>query len=335
MLTTTWVLPARRATARAAGRTRVKAIALTAAAAVLAGCAGGAPAGAGAPADGEAVPITMGVLPIVPSAALQLGVDQGIFAEHGFDVELSTGKGGAELLPAVVAGETQFAISNPLTIMVAQEQGVPVRMVTGYSSSKTEGEDVNSVWAAPDSGIESAGDLAGKVVAVNTLRTMGEVSIREVVEADGGDPATINFVELGFPDMPAALDRGDIDAAWVPEPFQTVLAESGNVQISANYQETMPGVPTMVVVTGSEQDPELVAAFAAAVDEVTAYAEAHDDELRATLADFLEMEPALAESVVLEDFRADVDADALQALADMALANGVLTEPVDVAAFVP
>lgn len=35
--------------------------------------------------------VTMGILPIVPSVALQVGIDQGIFEEHGFDVTLESG----------------------------------------------------------------------------------------------------------------------------------------------------------------------------------------------------------------------------------------------------
>ena len=72
----------------------------------------------------ELTEIMMGVLPIGPSAALQLGVDEGIFEDHGFDVTLEAGQGGAALLPAVVSGQMEFAISNPLSIMLARGEGL-------------------------------------------------------------------------------------------------------------------------------------------------------------------------------------------------------------------
>src|SRR5690625_929234 len=122
---------------------------------------------------GETTEISMGVLPIVPSAALQLGIDEGIFAEHGFDVTLEAGQGGAALLPAVVSGQIEFAISNPLSIMLARGEGLDVRMVTGYSHALPDGVDINSIMAMSDSGISGPADLEGKTVAVNTLRTMG------------------------------------------------------------------------------------------------------------------------------------------------------------------
>jgi len=300
---------------------------------------GGAPATGGATGGGgELTPITMGVLPIVPSAALQLGIDEGIFEEHGFDVTLETGQGGAALLPAVVSGQMQFAISNPLSIMLAQGEGLDVRLITGYSHSLKEGDDITSVWASADSGIASPKDLEGKTVAVNTLRTMGEVSIKKIVSEDGGDPNGVEFVELGFPDMPAALSAGNIDAAWVPEPFQTILKDGGNQLISYNYQDTMPGVPTMSVITAgtlAEQDPEMVDEFVAAVDEVTTFAQENPDKVRETLTTFLEMDDALAQKVLIEDFGAQMDEEAMQKLADLSLEYGLLSEPVDMEKLMP
>ncbi len=321
-------------------RTRTCALAVGAVAAlVLSGCSSGdGGGGGGGESDAGTTAVTVGVLPIVPSAALQLGIDEGIFEQHGFDVSLESGQGGAALLPAVMSQEMDFAISNPLSVMLAQEQGLDVQLITGYSHSKAEGDDVTSVWTAPDSGIESPADLAGKTVAVNTLKTMGEVSIREIVAQDGGDPASVEFVEMGFPDMPAALDGGNVDAVWVPEPFQTQLADGGNTLVSYNYQDVMPGVMTMGVITSgalAESDPEKVAEFTAAVDEVTAFAQEHPDELSEALAGFLEMDPAVAEALVMEDFRADIDADAMQTLADLSLEDDILTEPLDMGAFLP
>lgn len=327
-------------------RTRM-CVTLTAAALLtLSACSGGgttddgaAPATGGATGGGgELTPITMGVLPIVPSAALQLGIDEGIFEDHGFDVTLETGQGGAALLPAVVSGQMQFAISNPLSIMLAQGEGLDVRLITGYSHSLKEGDDITSVWASADSGIASPKDLEGKTVAVNTLRTMGEVSIKKIVSDDGGDPNGVEFVELGFPDMPAALSAGNIDAAWVPEPFQTILKDGGNELISYNYQETMPGVPTMSVITAgtlAEQDPEMVDEFVAAVDEVTAFAQENPDKVRETLTTFLEMDDALAQKVLIEDFGAQMDEEAMQEMADLSLEYGLVTEPVDMEKLMP
>ena len=45
--------------------------------------------------------------------------------------------------------------------------------------------------------------------------------------AAGGDDSKLKFVELAFPDMPAALNNKLVDAAWIVEPFLTVAKGQG------------------------------------------------------------------------------------------------------------
>ena len=181
----------------------------------------------------------MGVLPIVPSAALQLGIDKGIFKEHGFDVSLETGQGGAALLPAVVSGQMQFAISNPLSLMLAQDEGLDVRMVTGYSHALKEGDDITSVWTKPDSGIESPADLSGKTVAVNNLKTQGEVSIREVVQEGRRRPGQRQLRRARLPRHARRARRRQhrrrLGPRAVPDRVQGRGRQAGHVQLPGDH----------------------------------------------------------------------------------------------------
>lgn len=310
------------------------------AALVLSGCSGedGSDGGGDAESADGTTAVTVGVLPIVPSAAMQLGIDEGIFDEHGFDVTLETGQGGAALLPAVMSQEMDFALSNPLSVMLAQEQGLDIQLVTGYSHSKAEGDDVTSVWAAPDSGIESPADLAGKTVAVNTLKTMGEVSIRDIVAQDGGDPAGVEFVEMGFPDMPAAVASGQVDAAWILEPHLTRALQDGAEAVTWNFAETDPELLIAAYFTSDQQiadDPQTVTAFTAALEKSLTYAQENPDETRAVLDSYTEIDPAVKEAMVMPRFTPELDESQVQLLADLGLEYGMFDEPVDISKLLP
>jgi hypothetical protein len=61
-------------------------------------------------------------------------------------------------------------------------------------------------------------------------------------EASGGGPASIEFVELAFPDMPAALEAGRVDAVWVVEPFLSAAVGAGGRNIASNYVDTAPNL---------------------------------------------------------------------------------------------
>lgn len=221
------------------------------AALALTGCGSGSlsgPATSASPgsaaAGGDLKKISVGVLSIAPSVAVQYGVDEGIFAQHGLNVELQTGQGGAAMLPAVSTGTMNFSVGNPLSVMLAVDKGLDMKIVTGFSNSKAEGADINGVVAAKASGISSFGNLEGKTVAVNTLKTQGDLTIMESAAKAGADPSKIKFVEMPFPDMQAQLDRGSVEAIWLPEPFLTkALADPKNVLVGSPNQVACPDCP--------------------------------------------------------------------------------------------
>src|SRR5690625_5276046 len=149
-------------------RTRVL-IGAAAALTVLAACGGNGDGGngggdgdAGAGDNGELTPVTVGVIPIVDTAAIWLGVDQGIFEEHGLDVTLENAQGGAAIVPAVVSGDYQFGFSNVVSLFIAADQGLPLTTLTpGAASTGDTSSDVGAVLTMPDSGISTPADLAG------------------------------------------------------------------------------------------------------------------------------------------------------------------------------
>ncbi len=149
-------------------------------------------------------------------------------------------------------------------------------IIGNYASSYAEGDDINAVVASAKSGITRPAELAGKRVAVNSLGAAGDVTIMAAVEKDGGDPSTIKFVEVAFPDVPAQLEADNIDAAWVPEPFVTQLRNRGDTFVVAPYQAVAPGLATLTAITTKEQmdsEAELVADFTAAMKETLAWAQ--------------------------------------------------------------
>ncbi|MGM0928137.1 MAG: ABC transporter substrate-binding protein [Actinomycetota bacterium] len=315
------------------------------AAMALTGCGSGSPSGSGgAPAaesggaDSGLTKITVGVLPIAPSGAVQYGIDEGIFEKHGLDVELQTGQGGAAMLPAVSTGTMNFAVGNPLSVMTAVDKGLDMKIVSGYSNSRAEGEDNNAVIVKADSGIESFADLAGKTTAVNTLKTQGDLTIMESAAKDGADPSELKFSEMPFQDMEAQLERGNVDAIWVPEPFQSkALANDDYKLLGYPNQKTLPGLPTMVTFTSgsyAEQNPEIVADFKAAVTETLKDAEANNDGVRAVLPEFMGMPEEVAKNLKMEVFDGEVRTQVLSDMGELMVKYKYVDNQPDVPAMI-
>jgi NitT/TauT family transport system substrate-binding protein len=313
------------------------------AALALTGCGSGSPSGssaatggASASADGGLKDITVGVLSIAPSAAMQYGIDEGIFEKHGLNVELQTGQGGAAMLPAVSTGTMNFAVGNPLSVMTAATKGLDMKIVTGYSASKAEGDDINGVVVKKDSGIDSWKDLEGKTTSVNALKTQGDLTIMQSAKLDGADPAKLKFNEMPFPDMEAQLERGNTDAIWLPEPFLSkALANKDYKLVGYPNQTALPGLPTMVTFSAGNfvnDNPEVVADFKAAVSETLQQAEKNPDAVRGILPKFMNMPAEVAKNLKMETFDPEVRTQVLQDMGKLMVEYKFVESEPDVAA---
>lgn len=280
-----------------------------------------------ADADGP-TPVTVGVLPITAVAPLFLGVEQGIFEEHGLDVTIETGGGGATTVPRVVSGELDFAFGNFASLIIAREQGLPLTVVgNGMTTTGDAATDYSALVVPPGSDAASAADLAGATVAIDNLNNIGDTSVRNSVRTAGGDPTDLDFIELAFPDMPAALSNGQVDAAWVVEPFLTVALEQGATAIAGNFADLHPELSIAGYFTGDDliaEDPETVDAFTAALNASLEYAEAHPDETARVLTSYTEIDPDLIERLRWPRFPTDIDREALRTLADLMATDGLI-----------
>lgn len=273
--------------------------------------------------------VKVGVIPIVDVAPIYLGVKQGFFSKRGMNVSMESGQGGAAIVPGVVSGQFQFGFSNVTSLIIARSKNVPIKIVAaGNSSTGVAGKDFSEVLVAPNSPITSAKDLAGKTVAINTLKNIGDTTIRQSVKKAGGDPSAVKFVELAFPDMPAALKEGRVDAIWVVEPFVTIAKDQGDKIIASNLVDTSPDTQISAYFTSEQlkqQNPDLVKRFTEAMNESLDYAQQNPDAVRAVLGEYTKISKDVAAKLVLPKFPSTINQTSLDLLATLA-ADGKLTD---------
>ncbi|PRY30750.1 ABC transporter substrate-binding protein [Pseudosporangium ferrugineum] len=303
-------------------------------AAALTGCTD-SDATTGSPAaSGDLRKVRVAALPISETAALWGGIKAGIFRKQGLDVEVSPAQGGAQAIPALINGDIDFAIGQPFGPFRADLQNLGVVIVGNYASSYADGDDINAVVASAKSGITRPAQLAGRKVSVNSLGAAGDVTIMAAVEKDGGDPAKVEFVEVAFPDAPAQLAAGNIDAAWVTEPFITQLRGRGDRVVVEPYQATIPGLATLTTITSAklkDSDAALVTKFSAAMKETLTWAgdPANEASLRQAIKDNLKLPEPVADSVRLPAFGWQLDRAGLEQLATLARKYRVLDRQPD------
>jgi len=292
-----------------------------------------------APAPGQPEKVTVGVIPILDVAPIYLGKQKGFFSKRSIELELTLASGGAAIVPAVVSGQYQFGFSNVISLLLATSNGLPLKVVcNGNNSTGVDGSDFAALMVKADSPIKTPADLAGKTVAANTLKNIVDTSVRASVRKAGGDPKAVKFVELPFPQQPAALQAGQVDAVFVVEPFQQAVLAQGGRKIASSYVDTAPNL-TVALYFASQQliasKPDLVKRFTEAMKESLAYADGHPDEARAIIGTYTQIAPDVIAKMTLPKWPAEIDRKSVQTLADLALSDGLLTKTADINTLLP
>jgi NitT/TauT family transport system substrate-binding protein len=289
-------------------------------------------------ASGGAQQVKVGIIPILDVAPIYLGKEKGFFTSRNIELTLESGQGGAAIVPGVVSGQFQFGFSNVTSLLIAQSRGLPLKVVSnGVASTSKDKADYSGVVTRDDS-IKTAADLAGKQVAVNTLKNIGDSTIRASVRKAGGDPSSIKFTELPFPDMPAALEAGRVDAVWVVEPFLSATLAQGGRLVASNYVDTAPDLTVALYFTSEQltkDDPDLVSKFTEAMNESLAYADAHPDEARQVLTSYTQIDEAVIGKLTLPKWPAEINRQSVETLATLAVQDGLVTEQPDLSALLP
>lgn len=249
--------------------------------------------------------VRVGYIRIVNCSAIFIAHDNGYFRQEGLEVELIPLIGGEKIMTALKEGELEIGFSNVASTIFGFDDGAKfVSIVGGAAQDATC--PVHGIFVKADGAIQTVADLANTTIAVNTNRAIDQVMVPPLVVKYGADPSGIRFVPIAFPEMFAALKRGDVDAVVQIEPFVTIGNNDRDLRrISYNYIELQPitEISSMVAMQPwIEQYPEAVRAFRQAIIKAAEFANTHPQETRSILGRYVSLEQNILDTVVLPRF---------------------------------
>jgi NitT/TauT family transport system substrate-binding protein len=266
-----------------------------------------------APAQAQAVKLRVSTIPIIDTAPLQAAIAKGFFAEQGLEVDTTRTAGGAVGLPALAAGQVQIAFSNIISIVLGARQGLGFQIVAMGSGTAGKPPDLAGMVAKTGSAIKSAKDLEGKRVAVNTRNNIIWLYARAWVQAAGGDPDKVTYLEVPFPQMIDAL-RGDrVDAAFVVEPFLSAGMKSGAAQLVGwPYASVQKNIPVAMYATTKgylQANPQVIERFVRAYNKGVDWINDNkgSEEWLKIISAYTRMEPEQLKGLNLPLFEKTVD----------------------------
>ena len=289
---------------------------------------GSTPSSTGTPAPAT---LNIGVVGVIDVAPLFLGIQKGFFAKQGLTITPKVLNTGATVVGGVVAGDLQIGFSNNTSIVIAASQRFPLRIVA--AGNQAAGGDYSAVLVRNNSPITSPKDLIGKKVAVNGLKNVGSLSVNAALQASHIDYTGVQYVEVPFPQMGAALAQGIVDAAWTVEPWATVVKAGGtNRVVLRPFTLIAKSFPIASYFTNTQYmqaNPGIVSRFKTAINQSLNYAQGHPAEVRAVLPSYIKLAPGLQDQVLLPTWHTDVGASLIQKTADLALQYGYTTKKPD------
>src|SRR5262245_53624425 len=195
------------------------------------------PAGAAGDASAPAAPlpqrtrVVLGLIPVIPSATIFVPKDKGYFDAEGLDVDWEVVQVTSEAMAQVAAGNLQLAQATVgAALLNAFASGLDIRILAGMHGMPPSGPGGDPMIVGKplwDSGVRDASGLRGHKVGVNGTGVFSEYGVNEAMRTAGMTTADVDLQIVAFPDMPAALSNGAIDAAFLPEPFATQAIDQG------------------------------------------------------------------------------------------------------------
>lgn len=210
---------------------------------VLAACG---PVG-GSPAD-DPVSVVLDWYPWSNHAGLFLAQQKGYFKNQKLKVTVNVPSSTDDVLKLVGTGHDDFGISYETDVLLAREQGIPVRSVAALVQ-----QPLNTVMALKSSGITHPKQLEGKKVGYPGIPS-DEALLKTMMQADGGDSSKVELVNVGF-DLVPALISGKVDAIIGGyDVHESILAEQQGHPVNVMHVQDW-GVPSYyeLVLVASEK----------------------------------------------------------------------------------
>ncbi|WP_434448784.1 ABC transporter substrate-binding protein [Lentzea sp. E54] len=289
---------------------------------------------------GPATEVRLGYFPNVTHAAALIGVEKGLFTKELGTTKLTTqafNAGPAEV-NALLGDSLDIAYigSGPAINAYSKSKGETVRLISGATSGGAQ------LVVRP--GIDSVEDLKGKTVATPQLANTQDVALKKyLAQKNLTGQVTVQNVENA-----ASLDlfkRGDVQAAWAPQPWAARLVEEAGAKVLVNEKELWEGgqFPTTVIIVRTrflQEHPETVESVLKGHVAATEWAKANAADAKTTVNAALEKLTSrkLGDSILdaaWSDIELTTDAQArhFPQLAKDAVTAGVAGETANVAGY--
>ena len=239
-----------------------------------------------------------------------VGMERGIFENNlgnATTIETKLFDSGPQVIESLFAKSIDLAYVGPGPAIngFLKSEKHDVIILSGAASGGA------SFVVHPNSQINSVEDFAGKRIVAPQIGNTQDVSLRNYLSENGLKPhekgGSVVVLNLPNPDIYTLFTKGEIDAAWVPEPWATILVQELDGKRLFYEEELWPEEKfASVLLIGRkeyvEANPNLVESWLESHQQTTSWINNNQKETRIIFNEFMKntMGQTLSDSVVDE-----------------------------------
>ncbi len=235
--------------------------------------------------------IRVGAFPNITHPQAMVGKASGWFEKAmgpNVRIEWKSFNAGPSAIEAMFAGEIDMTYigPNPTINGYVRSEGQALKVVSGAASGGA------SLVVRSDAGINKPEDFHGKRVASPQLGNTQDVALRAWLKSHGLKPTDkggdVKVLPLANPDQLTLFLKGELDAAWAPEPWATRLIQEGNGRLFLDERDLWPNrqfVVTNLIVSAKfrREHPDLIKNWVRANVELTDWINGHTPQAKQLL----------------------------------------------------
>jgi NitT/TauT family transport system substrate-binding protein len=210
--------------------------------------------------------VRLGYFPNITHAQAVLGVSSGDFATAVGPTKFTSRifKAGPSLIEALFSHDIDVGYVGPGPAINAfvRSHGEGIRVISGAADNGV------LIVARKGSAIHTMAELKGRKLATPQQGNTQDISARHYLSSTLHQDDLSNVVPIANADQASLMSAGQIDAAWVPEPWGSVLIAKANATMIGEEKNLWPGrkfALTVIVTT-----PEFLNAHADIVEKLLA-----------------------------------------------------------------
>jgi len=234
-------------------------------------------AASGIHAQQKPVVLRVGYFPNITHAQALVGRAGGQFEKAlgpGVQIEWKAFNAGPSAIEALFANaiDLTYVGPNPTVAGYVRSQGEAVRVIAGAASGGA------SLVVRQGAGIQNASDFHGKKVATPQQGNSQDVALRAWLRANGLKPrekgGDVQVLPITNADQFTLFLKGQLDAAWAPEPWAARLVHEAGGRIFLDERELWPNrefiITDLIVRPGFlKEHPDVVKHFLRAHVDLT------------------------------------------------------------------